>query len=459
MTSRTAAVSFGTLLLWALPASASVADPETYQRNWPQWRGPAANGVVLHGDPPLDWSEAKNVKWKVALPGQGHATPIVWEKQIFILTAIPQPAATAGNGTRILAGQTAPAPGGEPRRRGGGFGPGRDRPTSPYAFTVLCLDRETGQIRWRKVARQEVPHQGVQESNTYSSGSPVTDGERLYVSFGSYGLFCYDLAGNLVWEKDLGKVDVTFGEGSSPALAHGVLVVVQDNNRASFVHAFEAGSGRELWKQRRDEGSGWTTPFVLEHAGRQQVIVNGSAAVRSYDLRSGELLWQCSGLGSNPVPMVVADDVAVYAMSGHRNPTGLAIKLGGAGDLSGTEHVLWKITDITPYVPSPLLYGGLLYFPKRTSQMVSCLDAATGKPHYAEERLEAIAGMYASPIAAKNRIYLAGQNGATVVIQHGTSLKILATNRLDDGFDASPAVAGDELFLRGRRNLYCLAAN
>jgi len=321
----------------------------------------------------------------------------------------------------------------------------------------MCLDRATGRTLWEDVSRREVPHQGVQPSNTYASASPLTDGERVYVSFGSQGLYCYDLAGKRLWEKDLGEVSVTFGEGSSPALAGDVLVVVQDNNGQSWIYGLDKRSGEQLWRREREEGSGWTTPLVVEHGGRMQVVVNGSTAVRSYDPRSGEVLWQCSGLGSNPVPMIVSDEQAVYAMSGHRNGAALAIELGHSGDLTGTEAVRWTITRGTPYVPSPLLYGGLLYFCQRTSALLSCVDAVTGTPHYSEERVEGVSGLYSSPVVVKDRIYWAGQNGVTLVIRPGNELEILARNSLDDGFDASPAVVGDELFLRGRQYLYCLS--
>jgi outer membrane protein assembly factor BamB len=326
------------------------------------------------------------------------------------------------------------------------------------AFTVLCLDRHTGKILWEKVARKEVPHQGIQPSNTYASGSPVTDGEFLYVSFGSQGLYCFDLDGKLVWEKDLGKVSVTFGEGASPALAGNTLLVVQDNNRDSFIYAFDKKTGRELWKKKREEGSGWNTPYVLQHGGKTLVLVSGSAAVRAYDLESGEVIWQCAGLGSNPIPMLVADREAVYAMSGHRNPAALAIKLGGSGDLTGSPFVRWTTDRGTPYVPSPLLFDGLLFYCQRTSGVVTCLDAVSGKPHYEQQRLEGISGVYGSPIGVADRIYLPGQNGMVVVLAKSRELKILASNKLEDGFDASPAVVGDELFLRGRNNLYCVAA-
>ena len=457
--------ALGTLALFGtggfISLSATAASSEQYHKNWPQWRGPTGDGIVRHGQPPMEWSEDKNIKWKVAIPGQGHATPIIWENKIFILTAVSVgPAAQAAVQARILAGQAQNQQreerDGRERRRGRGRG---GAPTQEYAFTTMCLDRQTGKTVWQKVSRQEVPHQGIQNSNTYSSGSPVTDGEHLYVSFGSQGLYCYDLDGNLVWEKDLGEVSVTFGEGSSPALHGDKLFVLQDNNDRSFLYALDKKTGRELWKKERDERSGWTTPYILEHGGKTQVVVNGSNAVRSYDAATGELIWQCSGLGSNPVPVVVADDRHVYAMSGHREPAALAIELGHTGDLTGTDAVKWTTDRGTPYVPSPLLYDGLLFFCQRTSGMMSCLDAATGKPHYEQERLDDISGVYASPIGVNDKIYLAGQNGTTLILAKSKELEVLANNKLDDGFDASPAVVGNELFLRGRGHLYCIAAN
>jgi outer membrane protein assembly factor BamB len=448
----------GLLLAALVGPMAHGSNSEAYERNWPQWRGPAGNGLVLEGNPPLEWSETQNVKWKVPIPGRGHATPIIWENKIVVLTAVPSDSGAAVPAASAERPTAPPARGGP----GGGRGPGGrrgggDAPTTDYAFTVLCFDRATGEKLWERVARTERPQPGLQPSNSYSSGSPVTDGERIYASFGSSGLYCYDFGGNLIWEKDLGKVDVTFGEGSSPILVGDTLLVVQDNNNASFLYALDKKTGRELWKQPRDEGSGWTTPFVLEHGGRTEVIISGSNAVRSYDPKTGNVWWQCGGLGSNPVAMVVADDEAVYTMSGHRNPAGMAIALGRSGDLTGTDAVRWRIDRGTAYVPSPLLYDGLLIFCQRTSGILTCLDARTGAVHYEQHRVEGLADVYASPIGVHDRIYFAGQNGTTVVLEKSKEVKVLARNQLDDGFDASPAVVGNELFLRGRANLYCIA--
>jgi outer membrane protein assembly factor BamB len=409
----------------ALIGSALAASPEQYERNWPQWRGPAANGLVLHGNPPLTWAEDKNIKWKVAIPGLGHATPIIWENKIFVLTAAP-----ASSGGKRL------------------------------SFTLLCLDRRTGKTLWTRIAREDTPHQEIQPTNSNSSGSPVTGGEHLIVSFGSYGLFCYDLDGNLIWEKDLGKVKMQWGEGSSPTLAGNVVIVIQDNEEASYVYAFDKSSGKELWKKPRDEKSSWTTPFVLTRDGETQVIINGSTAVRSYDPATGDVLWQCSGLGVNVTPMVVVDQNTIYAMSGQRtSPMAMAIQLGRSGDLTDTDAVLWKLNRGTPYAASPLLYDGLLYFVQHVTPILTCVDAASGKPHYAQQRLEGLTMVYASPIGVNNCVYMNGLDGTTLVLEKSDKLKILASNKLDEGFAASPAVVGNELFLRGRNNLYCIAEN
>jgi outer membrane protein assembly factor BamB len=236
------------------------------------------------------------------------------------------------------------------------------------------------------------------------------------------------------------------------------VIVVQDNEQASFVYAFDKRTGRELWKQPRDEKSSWTTPFILTREGKTQVIINGAKAVRSYDPATGEVLWQCSGLGVNVTPMVVVDGSTIYAMSGQRtSPMAMAIKLGGMGDLTDSSAVLWTFNRGTPYASSPLLYDGLLYFVQHVTPILTCLDAATGKPHFAQTRLEDVANVYASPIGVNNRVYLTSLNGTTLVLEKSPELKILATNKLDDEFAASPVVVGNELFLRGRSNLYCIA--
>ncbi|HAV63278.1 MAG TPA: hypothetical protein DCY13_13050, partial [Verrucomicrobiales bacterium] len=308
--------------------------------NWPQWRGPTGNGVAPGANPPLEWSETKNIKWKVVIPGQGHATPVIWGDKIFILTAVQAPAQVGVVQPVQVFGQVPPP--GEGRGRGGPGGPGRgggrggfgrgEAPTTEYAFEILCLNRLTGEVLWRQTARKEVPHEGHHQTNTYASGSPVTDGEHVYAFFSSRGLYCYDLDGALVWHKEFGRMRTRngFGEGVSPALAGDKVIVVWDTEDDSWIAALDKKTGNQLWKVNRNEPTGWSTPHVVEHDGRLQVVVNGTNAVRCYDAASGDLLWECGGQTVNAIPSPVSDARNVYVMSGLRGSAAYAIELGGS---------------------------------------------------------------------------------------------------------------------------------
>ena len=449
------------------------------EANWPQWRGPLANGVAPQGNPPTTWSETENVKWKVKLPGKGTGTPIIWGNQIFIQTAIPtgkkiEPPAADKKAAMLIApqvfGQAQPPAGGGPpgtpppdgerrRRPGGGPGRGGEKPTEFQRFTLLSIDRATGKTQWEKIIREEVPQEGHHPDHGFASHSPVTDGELVFSWFGSRGLHCYDLKGGLKWEKEFGKMRTAagFGEGNSPALHGNTLVVNWDHEGDDFIAAFDKTTGRELWRNPRDEKTTWTTPLIIEHEGRAQVIVQASKRVRSYDLETGKQLWECGGMTANVIPTPVSGFGNVYAISGFRGAALLAIKLGRTGDLTDTDAIVWKHAKSTPYVPSPLLYGDKLYFFSGNNAVLSCFDAKAGQPFFTEQRVEGPSGFYASPVGAGGRVYLAGRNGTSVVLKESDKFEILATNRLDEKFDASPAVVGKELFLRGHEYLYCLS--
>lgn len=432
-------------------------------RNWPQWRGPAFNGTAPHGSAPTTWSETEHVKWKFKIPGEGSATPIIWEDQVFILTAIeaarPDAAAAPKADTPPVA---EPAPeGGRPRRGPGGGGGGMrsEKPSTPVQFVVISLDRKTGKPLWQKTAREQVPHEGHHRDHGFASGSPVTDGEHLFAYFGSFGLYCYDMKGNLQWEKDLGDMQTraSFGEGSSPALHGDTLVVNWDHEGEDFIVALDKKTGAERWRQKRDEPTTWSTPLIVEHGGKAQVIVCATNKIRSYDLATGAPVWECAGMTANVIPTPVSEAGRIYAISGFRGAALLAIQLGRTGDLTGTDAIAWQLGKGTPYVPSPLLTGGRLYFYSGNNGVLSCVDAATGKPLIDAERLnDLMGGVYASPVSADGRIYLAGRDGKTVVIKQSDKIEILATNKLDDRFDASPAIVGKDLFLRGHQSLYCI---
>ncbi len=423
---------------------------------WPQWRGPLATGAAPLANPPVTWSETEHVKWKVKVPGSGDSTPIVWADRIFLLTAIPtgkKSEEKPSEPTPPAPADTAPGDGRRPRGR-----MNAETPNEVYQFAVLCLDRKTGKTLWQKTAREAVPHEGHQQNNTYASASPLTDGQLVLAFFGSRGLHCYDLDGNLKWSKDFGQMrtKMGFGEGASPALHGNTVVVNWDHEGDDFIVALDKGTGKELWRTPRDEGTGWSTPLVVENGGKQQVIVNATGKVRSYDLATGKEIWSCAGQTANAIPTPVATADTVYVTSGFRGNALFAIALGKTGDLSGTAAIRWQHDKNTPYVPSPLLVDDLLYLVANTDAKLSCFDAKTGASHFEGERLDGIFAIYASPVSAKDRIYVLGREGTCLVLKKGPKLEILAANKLDDKTDASLALVGNELFLRGRANLYCI---
>jgi outer membrane protein assembly factor BamB len=453
------------ILAIALYASVSVTvfAAEPPPENWARWRGPLANGTAPAGAPPTKWSETENVKWKLKLPGFGTSTPIVWGNQVFVLTAIPTGKKTEP-APEVAAAPAPPAePGGNPpgeRRRRGGGGGRSEQPSEAYQFVILSVDRQSGKVLWQKTATEQVPHEGHHRDHGFASASPVTDGEHLYASFGSRGIFCYDLAGNVKWEKDLGDMQTrnAFGEGTSPALHGDTLVVSWDHEGADFIVALDKRTGQERWRQPRDEPTTWSTPLIVEHEGKAQVIVSATNKIRSYDLATGQQVWECGGMTGNVVPTPVSDFGMVYAISGFRGASLMAIKLGRTGDLTGTDAIAWQHAKSTPYVPSPLLLGERLYFLAGNNGILSCFNAKTGLPHFEGERIaHLLGGVYASPVGAADRVYLIGRDGKSVVIKNDDKLEALATNQLDDKFDASPAVVGRQLFLRGHQHLYCIA--
>jgi len=439
-----------------LPVMSALADDssDVRARYWPQWRGPLMTGVAPHGDPPIEWSESKNIKWKVEIPGLGHATPIVWEDRIYIQTAVKTDKKAASK----EAGEE-PA---KPRGHGGG----RMRieaPTHLHQFVVLALDRQTGKTIWQRTVREELPHEGNHQDASQASNSPVTDGQHLFAHFGSRGLYCLDMDGKVLWQKDLGEMQTrrSFGEGSSPALYGDTLVVNWDHEGQSFIVALDKRTGTQKWKVDRDEPTSWATPLVIDVGGKPQVVTSAANSVRAYDLGTGDLRWKCSGMTMNVVPSPFESDGLLYFTSGFRGSALMAVRYAGAeGDITGSESVAWVYKDKgTPYVPSMALHDDRLYFLDTNRAMLACVDAKTGSPLYTNQRLEGLQGVYASPVVASGRVYIAGRGGKTAVIQDGPEFKLLATNALDESFAASPVIVGREILLRGRSHLYCIASD
>ncbi len=413
---------------------------------WPTWRGPSATGVAEKGNPPLTWSETENIKWKVKLPGQGSSSPVIWGDRIFFQTAIE----TDKKGSA----PDAKKQGEEKRSFHGG-----KTPTNVHKFDLVCLDRKTGKTLWQKTASESLPHEGHHPTSSFASYSPVTDGKYVWASFGSRGVHCYDVDGNHKWSRDLGKMKTrnAFGEGASPALAGDALIVLMDQEGDSFVYALDKKTGKTIWKKSRDEHTSWSTPVVVEVEGRLQVIINATNRVRCYDVKTGKLVWQCDGMTANAIPSPVAGFGKVFCTSGFRGSALLAIELGRDGDLTGSDAITWQVDEGTPYVPSPVLYGENIYVLSVNKGAISSYQAKTGKPNFVKKRLNAIDKVYASPVGAANRVYIVSRDGKCQVINNSDKFEILATNILDDEIDASPAIVGDQIFLKGKTHIYCIA--
>lgn len=417
--------------------------------DWPQWRGPAATGEAApDANPPVKWSADSNVRWKVAIPGLGRSTPIIWKDCIYLTTAVPT--ATPADPEKVKAVMAATP---EFARKGAHV------PDKVVQFVVMALKRSDGSVLWQKTLCEQAPLSGTHADGSWASGSPITDGELLYVYFGTYGLYALTLDGETKWRKELGafKTKANFGEGVSPVLCGELLIINQDFEGDSFIVALDKSSGAEKWRVKRDEETSWATPLVIDRDGKRQIVVSATKRIRSYDPANGALLWEVGGMTGNVIPCPVTDGKLVFCMSGFRGSALLAIKLDAAtGDLANKpDAIAWSAKTNTPYVPSPVLSGGRLYYMKVDDGFLTCADAATGTVHYAN-KLDGVPVVFASPVAAGGRLYVVGKGGSTAVVKLGPQFELLASNKLDDNIIASPAVAGSDLFIRGEKNLYCI---
>lgn len=390
---------------------------------WGHWRGPLGNGTT-EGSPPQEFSSSQNVKWRVEIPGAGSGSPVVWGDHVFAVTSVPV--------------ETKP---------------------EELQFQLHCFDRKSGKTLWVRTATQAVPHQEAHNTNTHASASPCTDGQHVYAHFGSRGLYCYTMSGELKWKREFGKMETRngFGEGSSPTIEGNTLLVPWDHEGPSALYAVDKLTGQTIWEAKRDEPTCWATPLVVDHGGKKQVVMNGQRFARSYDLGTGKELWRCGGQTERPCASPVAIGDLVIVGSGHRGSFLGAFKLDGRGDIAGTKSVAWTIDHDTPDVASPILSGGRLYYYKGKSGQLSCVDALTGKPHYEAVRIPGMNNTYASPVAAGGRVYLTDRSGKIVVIEDSSEFKMLATNSMGEGVDATPAIAGNEMFIRSAHQLFCIA--
>lgn len=439
--------------------AAGAADPVPAVKepgNWPQFRGTGANGVADGQFPPTTWDVPKghNVRWKTPIPGLGHACPVVWGDKVFITTAVGDPKATL---------------------RPGQYGDVDSVPEAQvHSWHVLCLDKHTGKVLWDVTACQGVPKGKRHLKGTHANPTPATDGQRLVVSFGAEGLYCYNLDGKELWRKDLGPLDsgwffnpeYQWGFASSPVVAGGKVFVQCDAGKESYIAAFDLATGKDVWRTPRAEPPSWGTPTVVNGPDRAELVATGTKFARGYDPDTGAELWKIGRLSEISVPTPFYARGLIFVVSGYRPVQPIfAIKPGATGDLTppakkdgkeekGNDGLAWVAKSGGSYLPTPLVYGEHLYVLANSGQL-TCYEAVTGKKLYSE-RVGGASGYTASPVAADGRIYCVGETNGVRVVKAGPEFELLAVNPVGETCMSTPAIADGMLFLRTEKHLVAL---
>ncbi|MFC1552001.1 PQQ-binding-like beta-propeller repeat protein, partial [Candidatus Latescibacterota bacterium] len=443
---------FGVLLLAAstLFAQENSAD---FENNWPQFRGPNSNQLSKSVSLPEEWGDNNNVLWKHELPGSGWSSPIVWGDRVFVNTAVSDDLTT--------------------EQRSYLHTPSTKRssaddydPETEYSYELHCLDLNSGELLWKRVAYKGKPFLPTRWEITHANETPVTDGERIYVYFGMIGLFCYDFDGNLVWKKDLGSYQMqsTWGSATSPMLYDGRLYMQIDNEESSFLAALDPATGKELWRIPREEKTSFSTPIIWKNSVRTELVLSGSN-VRGYDPYTGKALWSLNLGGGRNIPSPVADTSMLFAGNQTRRDGGgtlFAVKAGASGDITPEEGestsagVAWSAPDAGLSNSSPLLYNGNVYVVHERSGFINCYDAKSGKPYYERTRIPNARAFWATPWAYNDKIFCLDDAGTTFVLKAGNEFNILYENKIDDKFWPSAALVDDTIILRGVNNVYCI---
>jgi len=420
-----------------------------YMQQWPQFRGPFANGINESADLPDTWDiqTGENIKWKVRIPGLGHSCPVIWEDKLFVATAI------SGSGSDSL-------------KVGlyGDIDEVGDR--SVHQFKLFCFDKNTGELLWERLAYQGVPKTERHTKSSHANPTPATNGRYIVAFFGSDGLYCYDFEGKQVWKKDFGKMNagpwtdpgVEWGFASSPIIHENRVILQCDFLGDGFIASLDLETGEELWRTARDEISTWSTPNFYKQGGHRQVVVNGFEHMGGYDFDSGKELWRLGKGGDAPVPVPVFGHGLIYIHGSHgRYSPIFAIRPEARGDITlekdstSNEYIVWSIKRGAAYMPTILIYGPYLYN-LRMNGNLSCMDAKTGELIY-RERLPEARGITASGIASGGKLYYATEQGDVYVIKAGPEFEVISKNPMDDLIMATPAISGDMLYLRTQHYL------
>ena len=427
--------------------------------DWLQFRGTNGTGISTGKPHPTEWSEDTNVAWKIKVPGVAWSQPVDWGNRIYLTTAV------ADEQPRPQKGETGPgfslfSVEGLTKT----FGDGGSPPNTIYQWKLLCLDLDSGDLFWERTIRESAPTIPTHRSNSYASETPATDGKHIYICIAMAGLYCVDMEGNPVWNRtiDARPMQIGWGTGSSPVIYEGCVFLQCDNEKDSFLSAFGSETGDELWSVERDEDSNWSTPWIWQNDKRTELVTCGGKKVRSYDMRSGQVLWEVDANGRTATT-AVGDTERVFVGSVSRSMGSSAdlqaIRAGASGDLSKNDQTsfsAWKVPRAAPQLASPLLHEGCLYTLQQFGGIVNCFDADTGRRHY-RQRLPGGSGFTASPWAVGNHVFCLDESGQTFVLETGPEFKLTATNKLDGMFWSSAAVADQKLLLRSVDHLYCIA--
>ena len=421
--------------------------------NWPSFRGEYACGVSDHQNLPDEWNikNNKNIKWKVAIPGLAHSSPIIWNDRIFVTTAISSKAKATF--------------------RPGLYGDGdasEDR--SVHEWKLFCLNKRTGEIIWEQLVKRGVPIDKRHVKATYANSTPATDGKYIVSLFGSEGVFVYDVDGHFIWKQNLGRMDCgaydapdyEWGPASSPIIYKNLVIVQVDTQNKDFIIALDIETGKEIWKTDRDELPSWGTPTIVQSKDRIELVTNSSNFIYGYDPLTGKELWRLGGSSQITAPTPIYQDSLIIVCSGRRPEAPIfAIKTGAVGiitlDKSETsnKYIAWSKTRQGPYMPTPIIYQGYLYAINNNGQL-RCYDFYTGQEIYKEKLPHHGGGFSASPVAADGKLYFPSEDGDIFVVKAGPAFELIATNNMGELLMASPALSGGMMFIRAQYHLFAI---
>lgn len=435
-----------------LPAPEDTDDQASVESdtNWPSFRGQYARGVAEGFATAIEWNveEDNNILWRTEVPGLAHSSPVIWGDRLFVTTAVRK---DGDQELRVgLYGDIAPV-----------------ADESQFNFEVHAYDKGTGELLWAQKAWDGVPEIKRHPKGSHAASTPTTDGKRVVAFFGSEGLYCYSVEGELLWEKNMGSMDsgyyvvkdAQWGFSSSPILFQDRIILQCDIQGDSFLTVLNANNGEELWRSERDEVPTWSTPTVDVRDGRAQVICNGYKHIGGYDLETGEELWRIAGGGDIPVPTPIVSDGLIYITNAHGQGAPIyAVATSASGELaadaSPEQGLAWGQARRGNYMQTPLIYGEQAYFCSDAG-ILSCFNAKTGELVYRERLGAGRSGFTGSGIAADGKLYFSSEEGDVYVVD-GWTFDVLSSNSLGEECMASPAVSEGILYYRTRGHIVAI---